>query len=537
MHRVQSGITRKTSGFGQSEDGSLTVFSLVLFFLMIAMAGIAIDVMRFETTRTALSNTLDRCTLMAASMDQRLDPQSVVEDCVEKAGFADQIGSITVTETLNSRDVRVTAVADTEPMFLHMIGIDKFDAHAVSAATQNITNVELSLVLDVSGSMQGAKLTNLKAAASDFVQTVLQNDMDGRTSISLVPYNGQVNLGPTLRAQYTTTNNHGVADVNCVDLPASVYATTGISPTLPLPMTAHADSFTPTSAFNGYLWYSDWWAQPWELNRWCPPMPGNIVRPLNNDIATLQAQINGLTAIGATSINAGLKWGLTLLDPGTRGVVSNLVGSNLVPDEFDGRPFDYEDPRTMKVIVLMTDGAHFSEERINAGYRTGNSPIWRSNGDGHYSIHHSTRPGPQYYVPHLNIWQAVPWNSGAGVQRQTWQQVWGNQRVAWVAWQLYARALGTDDASRNAQYTAAMNMFRSQTAVSTMDAQLQQICNQAKGENVIIYGIAFEAPVEGQAQIAACSSSEQHYFDAQGLEIAAAFEAIASNLSMLRLTQ
>ena len=521
--------------FGQSEEGSLTVFALCLFFLMVIMAGVAIDVTRYETTRTALQNTLDRCTLMAAALDQELVPETVVRDCVSKAGMAGMLQDVQVVAGMNLRQVTTRGRADTRPFFLHMIGIEKMDAVAGASAVQSITNIELSLVLDVSGSMAGAKIDNLKAAASAFVDTVLAADTDNRMSISLVPYNGQVNLGPNLRSQFNTTDQHGVANVNCIDLPASAYAGTNMSTAVAMPMTADADSYSNTWMTWGYLANTDGWATPHPLNKWCPASTGNIVRLPNNDATLLKDQINGLTAIGATSINAGLKWGVTLLDPQSRGL---MAATGLMPATFAGRPFDYTDENVMKIIVLMTDGQHFAEERMNAGFRTGASIIWRSAGDGQYSILHAARAGAdKYWVPHLSLWQAAPWNSGAGVTRLNWEQVWAAQRVTYVAWQMYGRALGTDAATMTAAYDAAMAMFRTPTATTAMDAQLQAICTMAKDQDVIIYGIAFEAPAGGQAQISECASSDSHYFNAAGLEISTAFNTIANNITQLKLTQ
>ena len=69
---------RQPRRFGQAEDGSMTILALMLFFLMVIMTGVAIDVTRYEMNRTALQNTLDRCTLMAAALDQKLVPDDVV---------------------------------------------------------------------------------------------------------------------------------------------------------------------------------------------------------------------------------------------------------------------------------------------------------------------------------------------------------------------------------------------------------------------------------------------------------------------------
>ena len=66
----------------------------MLFFLMVIMTGLAIDVTRYEMTRTALQNTLDRCTLMAAALDQKLVPDDVVRDCVSKARMGDMLEDV-----------------------------------------------------------------------------------------------------------------------------------------------------------------------------------------------------------------------------------------------------------------------------------------------------------------------------------------------------------------------------------------------------------------------------------------------------------
>jgi hypothetical protein len=214
----------------------------------------------------------------------------------------------------------------------------------------------------------------------------------------------------------------------------------------------------------------------------------NYVRPLSNDINALRSQIASLQAVGATSIDAGLRWGLTLVDPNSRGVVSQLVASGEVPSHFAGRPFDWDDPEVLKVIVLMTDGEHFAEERINTDYKTGLSPIWRSSGDNRFSIHHPSYSGSsnKYWVPHRNDgsgeWRSSPWNSGSGVYQLTWVEVWKRLRVKYVAWQLYARALGTSSSTRTSVYNTWVGNFRSLANTSDMNARLNQLCTLAKAQ-------------------------------------------------------
>jgi len=535
-HRLSAVISR----FRCDERGALIIFGLMLFLLVAMMGGFAIDLMRYEERRTQLQNSLDRCTLMAASLTNQLDPQGVVEDCMAKSGLAGRVEDVQVTQGLNFKNVTARGKVPTNPIFMHMIGIDEFDALAVSGAMQRINNVEIVLVLDVSGSMGGAKIANLRMAASEFVETLLANDTDDRFAVSIVPYNAQVNLGGALRTKYNATNLHGVNNVNCLEIPSSEYGTVGISRSLPLPMAAFADVTSGTNSGNTYTSRTDTNAATMNPNApFCRNTAANIVRLPSNNVSELQSQINALTAGGNTSITLGMKWGVSLIEPGARAMFSELADEAAIPNKFRGRPFDWGDTEAMKVIVLMTDGEHVAHNKTNDPVKTGVSPIWRSSGDGNYSILHTSRPMPnQYWVPHNATWRATPWNSGVGVNRLNWENIWAAQRQTWVAWQMYARALGTTDSTRSAAYTTAINSFRSQfESVGTMNARLQQSCGQAKANGVIVYGIAFEAPANGQTQISQCASSPAHYFDAQGLEIQTAFRTIASNISQLKLTQ
>ncbi|RUS60900.1 hypothetical protein EGN72_06890 [Pseudorhodobacter sp. E13] len=522
--------------FAKSEDGSLLILSLMLFLLMAMMGGLAVDLMRFEQRRTDMQQTLDRSVLAAASISQELDPEDVVNDYFAKAGLSDNLDWVNVSSGLNFRAVTAAASSTLSPFFMNMIGIDDIEVGTGSGAEQRITNVEVSMVLDISGSMQNtpSRIINLKAAAKEFVDTVLSSDEEDRISISLVPYNGQVNLGPNLFSKYTQSYTHNFPNSYCMDLPTSTFNTESVPRNSARPQAGFFDSYSSASTSSSYQSpQSPYYVSPNYVNVWCQPNLNNIVRPLQNNIGLLQGYIEGLSAVGATSIDLGMKWGLNLLSPDTASVVSGLVSDGIVPSQFNGRPFDYTRPDSMKVIVLMTDGEHFAAEELNDAYRTGNSPIYRSKGDGRVSIYHN-RSGTNYdyYRPDNNSWNLAPYsNTSAGYERLTWPDVWASYRMKWVAWQLYARPLGSS------QYNTMMNAFRSQTPTNEMDNRLQDVCNLAKNKGVIVYGIAFEAPYDGQTQIRNCATSTSHYFDVSGVDISTAFRSIANNISQLKLTQ
>ena len=545
-------IKNITRAFKRDEDGTLIIFGLVLFVLMLMMGGLAVDLMRYENTRTTLQNTLDRSVLAAASMTQTKPPAAVVRDYMIKAGLADQLNSIRVTEGMNSRTVKAVGVADTNPFFLHLLGIDSFDAKGRSEARQTISNIEIVLVLDVSGSMNSNnKIGNLKVAASNFVDTVLANDPEHRVSIAIVPYNAQVNTGADLASVFTVNNPNGVNDAfgtptaTCFEPTRASYTDAlAISRLDPLSMSAYADYAYRTNYANAYLNPADaTFARPNYSNVYCRPFAGNTVRLPNNNIAVLKAQINGLQAQGNTSITLGMKWGATMLDPSMRSAYTSFIAVGKMPGTLPARPFDYTDRQAVKYVILMTDGDHVAHNRIMDAYKYGPSGIFRSPVDGQYSVRFQTgRPAAaganEYYVPQTDTWQATPWNGGGELG---WQDVWKELKTSYVAWQFYARPLGTSDATRNSLFNTRFNaMVRPYASATDMDASLNQTCDFVKAQGVTVYGIAFEAPPVGQTAIRNCTTDPvrgSRYFAANGPEIATAFQTIAANISMLKLTQ
>lgn len=568
-------LRRPVARFAANEDGTLLIFGMWLFLLMVMMGGLAVDLMRYEQRRTALQQTIDRSVLAAASMTQNLDPETVVNDYFEKAGLLDYLRTVTVTEGLNFRNVNATADAELDPFFTHMVGIDEFLVPASSEAEQTITDVEIVLVLDVSGSMGEAtgsstKIAELRKAASNFVDIVKAKDTQNRISIAIVPYNAQVNLGEVLRSKFNVThlnqvtNSDGVTIANCLEIPGANYNALTLPTTLALPMAAYADTVSNTRTENNFTVPTDSNSSTGATHRsgtpFCRTTESNIVRLPNGDIATLKAQINALQAAGNTSTAIGVRWGLTLLDPASRPMFAQLVSEGHMPSAYANRPFDWNtgdaENDTMKVMVVMTDGDHVAHSRITDSYKTGLSPIYRSTGDGNYSIRHTSgRPSSagsnEYWVPHRNSgageWRSSPWNSGSGATQMDWREVWQRQRVTWVAWQLYARALGTSNSDRTNKYNSTLGAMRKNYASdSTLDTWMSQSCKLARDNGVVVYGIAFEAPAQGQAAIADCATRKDgvpadqsgFYFNATNAAgINSAFSAIASNISQLRLTQ
>jgi Flp pilus assembly protein TadG len=551
---VARAIRRALIRFRQDTSGTLVIFGLMLFVLMIMMGGIAVDLMRYETTRTNLQNTLDRSTLAAATLSQALPPESVVNDYFLKAGLMNYLSGVVVDEGMNYRTVTADANADTQPFFMQLLGVNDLLAKGHSQAEQRLNNVEIMLALDISGSMQGTKVANLITAANSFIDTVLNSDPDQKISIGIVPYNAQVNLPPELMAEFNVVHQNDVVNDNCLELPASVFTTPAIDRGLALSEMAYADTLSSTSQSTSYVSVAN--GAPAFGNAYCLKGTYNQILLPTKTASVLHAKINGLIAGGYTSIMYGMRWGLEFLDPSTQSIFSDLIAGGYMSANLSGHPAAYDDAETLKVVVLMSDGENTLHEQIRDDHKDGPSPIYKSVGDGYYSIQHTTglpaAAGTNtYWAPHLCVsssctsgtntaeaWLAAPYNSGAGVVQLDWKDVWAKFRDSYVAWQFYARALGTSSSTRTTAYNNAISSIEmSYGPTTTEDSQLQQVCAQAKANGVVVFTIGFQAPSIGLTQLKACATSAAHFFDATTLTIGTAFKAIANNISQLRLTQ
>ena len=118
-------------------------------------------------------------------------------------------GILFSSQAINASDVagQASAVLPTELMFL--FGKDQFRLSANCTAKLEISNVDVMLVLDVTGSMAQTnsgdsvnRITALQNATMDFFDTLTTADIgDGRLRFGVVPYSSTANVGAILREE------------------------------------------------------------------------------------------------------------------------------------------------------------------------------------------------------------------------------------------------------------------------------------------------------------------------------------------------
>lgn len=338
----------------------MTIFATYMILMMILVCGIGVDLMRNEMERTNVQATMDRAILAAADLDQTLDPEGVVNDYFAKAGLSEFLTSVTVDEGINYRTVSAVAKGTSPTRFMHLMGVDELPVPAGGTAEERVENVEISMVLDISGSMgRNSKMENLQVAANAFIDTVIQDTTDDLISISLIPYTAQVNAGPGIFDELRTNRRHNYS--HCIDFEPNDFLTTTLSFTRTYEQMQHFEE--------GYNYYSSERIG----NPGCPQQDFERIVPFTQNKTSLKATINDYRARANTSIHLGMKWGVAMLDPSFRPITQALALDNKIEGVFASRPKAYDDVETIKTIVLMTDGENVNTTRIQPWYYNSSS--------------------------------------------------------------------------------------------------------------------------------------------------------------------
>lgn len=488
-------LRRVPRRFVRREDGTVTVFAAIVFILMLAVGGIAVDIMRYETQRTQLQYTLDRAVLAAASLSQTRDPQAVVETYFETAGLADYRLRVQVDEGLNFRRVEAQAEMEIRTLFMSLFGQRVLTSPAAGAAEERIPNVEISLVLDISGSMRFRdgggmpRITRLRAAARNFVDRLLEGDRADLTTISVVPYAGHVNPGGTVfdlvgggrsYLEYTNDDDEEVTVLrdhprsSCVELNTSHFDS-GSVPT--------GGSFTQVPHFMYYPIDNptmDWGWCPLEGSG--PTAASSSIQYFSADADYLNDYIERMRLHDGTGTHFGMLWAVWLLHPDTRWLTAELADRGMVDDGFENRPAPFEDPDTLKVIVLMTDGKITHQFRPRFADRT-QSPI-------------EADEDPDVFLNHTRE-----------LQRQNNRDDCNNQGCA-------------TNVSRN------NNVQR-----------FYEACNLAHDNDIVVFTIAFDTDNAGRTEMRNCATADSYYYNVRGADLDSAFQSIAGAIQRLRLVQ
>ena len=328
--------------------------SLMFGFFAIALTGgvgLAIDTSVAYSVRSQLAAAVDAAALAGARAfshpDRDTDIQNFFDANFEDGYMGAVLEPLQIVPNEEARTITVTARANIPTFFMRVLGTDSTDIAATGQATLSSRDVEVSLVLDVTGSMSGSKIVDLKAAAKELIGIVVQDQQDPfYTKVALVPYSSAVNVGsyaddirgeltsgtcvysdePTctqFRYRRASDNNWVTYDATtCVTERPGAHIATDAAPSM-APLGPHFEG--GNACLNAEI------------------------MPLSSDKGALNLAVDALSIGGFTAGHLGAAWGWYMISPNF---------GYLWPAE--SRPMNYGElhlgRKVLKVVVLMTDG-------------------------------------------------------------------------------------------------------------------------------------------------------------------------------------
>jgi Flp pilus assembly protein TadG len=476
---------REINNLLADRSGNILMFLGLGMMALVGATGIAIDMSRLQTARAKLSSALDAAGLAAGSKAHSADVLTVVNNYLAvnyPAGFMDStITDVNVTINDDYTVITVSATADVNMTFMKLFGQNIRSISATSEVTRENRGLELAMVLDITGSMAGSKIIDLRTAATDMVNILYgQKETIENLWVSIVPYVTNVNIGNT---HTNWIRNYSLSDYpanypsnkvkwkGCVEARGQYPDMNGLDLTDDIPEPAKPETLFPKYFWasasdnkwiknNGGMDYSDTSRNP---NLGC----GNEVTPLRADKTTLLNAVTALNQVGpysGTMTSEGLAWGWRMISPKWRGLWNATT-----PD----LPLDYNTPLMSKAIIIMTDG-------INEVVSSEVSGVSTSHYTGYRRIHEQ-RLGANVNTP------------GKGV-------------------------------------TAVNNKFTA-------------LCNAIKAKGIIIYAVTFQlgtstAHNNARTMFRNCASKPDYYFDSpDGETLKKSFRQIGDSLANLMISR
>jgi Flp pilus assembly protein TadG len=353
--RNYGGLIHAAGVFARDRGGSFAVlFGLAASVLALGV-GFSVNISQIYNAKSSLQGVVDAAVTSTArdlttGVIKETDANKSVQaflDANSMAGIlqANQIvlDKLTVDRTANT--VKADAHVDVALYFpLFSIG-DMQRVGASTTALYSDKTVEVSMMLDVTGSMAGQKIKDLKTAASNAVDAFLagQDLSKPRVRVAIVPYANSVNAGALAASSvFVETKSSQRKQAPANDDPQAVSSST--RPDNCATERKGANQYTDAGPDVGMV-NRDYLLSGFAQNTSTAACPAAALMPLTADANALKAVIKNFAASGGTAGHIGVQWAWYML--------SENWGSVMKASQ---RPAKMDPKKVAKFAILMTDG-------------------------------------------------------------------------------------------------------------------------------------------------------------------------------------
>lgn len=184
--------------FVREEKGNVAMLFALACLVIFPLVGFAIDYSRVIVDQHKLQMATDAAALAAAhdsfmSADERRDIIDAHLDHV-----AADLGREITYELTQDSEGRISLVTHltVNTTIAQFMGRESVNVKARADAVEGGSDIEVSLIVDITGSMSGSRITALRKAAKDLVDIVVKDTQTPYYSkLAMVPYSVAVNTG------------------------------------------------------------------------------------------------------------------------------------------------------------------------------------------------------------------------------------------------------------------------------------------------------------------------------------------------------
>lgn len=201
LRRLVEGVVAFAGRLRRDQRGAIAVQFAFLAIPLSILVFALVDLGRISLQRRQMQDALDAATLMAARSTAVTDAEL---EAVGDPAFVAEINGLNMGLTAsaatfkNATDNHVvgTATATLKPIIANLWKSGDVTIVASSDVVRSSKNLEVALVLDITGSMGGNRINDLKTAAGDLVDIIVKDTQTPFYSkIAIVPYASGVNVG------------------------------------------------------------------------------------------------------------------------------------------------------------------------------------------------------------------------------------------------------------------------------------------------------------------------------------------------------
>lgn len=356
-------------GLARDERGVVVIWFALTISAVLGLVGGAVDYGRATLARERLQSAVDSAVLAAARVWQIEADMAVAEEKA-RAHFDGnmptgvQAAVTSFVPDLTEMTFTMTATGYVSTPFLSLMRSTGFTfttrGQALIAGGGNAgTNLEVSLMLDVTGSMGGTKIADLKLAAKDLIDIVIWDDQSEYTSrVALAPFSAAVNVGPTLGPHVAFNPSSSLSFRLQSGSTSTRYRTNNYCVT----ERVGGNKFTDAAPVG-----TDRIPRLYMSSSSSACAPNVAVVPLSSNKTTLKSTIDSFGASGVTSGHLGTAWAWYMLSPTWWSQVPATVYPNSRPSPYAmiSQVGEKGQPLLKKIAVLMTDG-DYNEQYCNS---------------------------------------------------------------------------------------------------------------------------------------------------------------------------